>query len=522
MMFFQQEEYKNKRFFKYIFRKLRLIDKKLSLVLLILLILCFFGIFDLKPERCLVVLSILFAIFALLQPKTSKGKKPLVMTMRVKRILGVFYAIFLCTATSLFLYTAVRCELHIQKLVLILLILIQIIPFYIILANIMLFPLEKAIRNKYFKEAKQKIKKLNPIIIGITGSYGKTSVKHILGHVLRSENEALFTPGSVNTIMGVSRIIRERLKKEHKYFVVEMGAYKIGSIDYLCTLTPPQYGIITAIGDAHYERFKSKETIAKAKFELAKNVFKNNKNGFVVINSEMVKTKFIDEHAKDNKKQIKLVSKKDNKKHETFVISKDKETVNGLEFEIKIDKKSYKVKAPIYGDHQIQNISIAFAMAYSLGMKPSSIVSALKTLPQTTHRLEVKKQGSVTIIDNAYNSNFVGFTSALKTLNLLKKKNGRTILVTPGMVELGKLHDEQHFEIGKKVGESIDVVLLVAPDRIKTFIDGFSKTSKTNQKLIKFSSFQEAREWLNLNMQSNDVVLFENDLPDLFESKVSI
>jgi UDP-N-acetylmuramoyl-tripeptide--D-alanyl-D-alanine ligase len=287
-------------------------------------------------------------------------------------------------------------------------------------------------------------------------------------------------------------------------------------------LTYPHYGIITSIGAAHYERFKSIDTVAKAKFELAQAVFQNNQDGFVVINNEMVPTKYTEEYTQGNYKRVKLVSIKEHKKFENFIISKEKETTKGLEFELKINGKSYKISAPIYGKHQIQNIALCFVMACSLGMKPNTIIAALETLPQTQHRLEVKKQGKVTIIDNAYNSNFTGFSSSLETLKLLKPKNGRTILVTPGMVELGKLHNEQHFEIGKKAGEIADITIVVASHRIKSFIEGFYTTSKSTQKLIEMPTFEKAREWLNLNTKAEDVILFENDLPDLFESRVSI
>src|SRR6202050_4878731 len=110
------------------------------------------------------------------------------------------------------------------------------------------------------------------MVIAVTGSYGKTSVKHILGHVLETAAPTLITPGSVNTAMGIARVVRERLQPHHRYFVVEMGAYGPGSIRRLCALTPPKMGLVTAIGMAHYERFKTLETVAAAKFELAEAV----------------------------------------------------------------------------------------------------------------------------------------------------------------------------------------------------------------------------------------------------------
>src|SRR5206468_12245453 len=134
--------------------------------------------------------------------------------------------------------------------------------------------------------AHSKLQRLNPVVIGVTGSYGKTSVKHILGHVLETAGPTLITPGSVNTAMGIARVIRERLQPHHRYLVVEMGAYGIGSIRRLCALTPPRLGIISAIGKAHYERFKSLDAVAQAKFELAEAAAGN--GGSVVAAADVV------------------------------------------------------------------------------------------------------------------------------------------------------------------------------------------------------------------------------------------
>ena len=118
--------------------------------------------------------------------------------------------------------------------------------------------------------AKSILKKCNPIVIGITGSFGKTSTKNILNHILSSVSSSMTTARSINTLMGITRVIREELKPSYKYFIVEVGTSKKGRIRKICNLIKPQYGILTAVGSAHFESFKSKDAIAREKFDLIK------------------------------------------------------------------------------------------------------------------------------------------------------------------------------------------------------------------------------------------------------------
>ena len=494
MHFFQQEEYDNKRFINFILKDFNLLDKKLSLIIIILF---FYAFFEKKLQIHLALLSLLLVIFGLLQKNPIKvAKKLLVITARVKRLFIALLSIF-----SVYLYCLHDFTIYIFYLLNIAL--IQAIPLMLVLANILLYPFEKRINNKYLKEAKEKIKQINPIIIGITGSYGKTSTKHILYHILSSIAPTLSTPGNVNTPMGITKIIREKLKPEHKYFIVEMGAYGKDSIKRLCDLTPPHHGIITAIGHAHFERFKNINTVAQAKFELANAVT----YGFVIVNGDAINND--------------LLLKYGNKT--TVVHSHDiKQNNNGLQFDLHFEDQTHTIALPLFGTHHASNASLCFALLYKMGINTDTITAALKSTPQIQHRLEVmaNKTGSI-IIDDAYNSNPTGFTAALDVLKLLKKKDGRVIIVTPGMVELGDLHDEKHFEVGVKSAEIADYVLVILPNRIKSFIQGFNSIAKSTQKLLTFDSFSTAKKWVDANLQQDDVILYENDLPDLYESKVS-
>ena len=149
------------------------------------------------------------------------------------------------------------------------------------------------------------------------------------------------------------------------------------------------------------------------------------------------------------------------------------------------------------------------------------IKTALKSTPQISHRLEVKKSNnSPIIIDDSYNSNPEGFMNALDILKLFKKDDNRLILVTPGMIELGDLHDKLHHEVAQKASKIIDYALIIKPDRVREFISSLKASRLPNQRVIEFEDFNSAKQWIKDNTDSDDVILYENDLPDLFENQI--
>ncbi len=182
----------------------------------------------------------------------------------------------------------------------------------------------------------------------------------------------------------------------------------------------------------------------------------------------------------------------------------------------------YTLRAPIFGEHHIGNMALAFATACSLGISPEDAILALSSAPQITHRLEVKQgPAGSRLIDDAYNSNPVGFASALKLLNALKPEGGRRILVTPGMVEMGTAHDEEHRRIGLIARSLVDILLPVVPERIASLIAAFQLDNPGGM-VVPCANFAAAQAWMNANVSPLDIVLLENDLPDLYEKKLSL
>ena len=503
---YQQEEYDSRRFLRWLIAR-RAFDRRATLPMLVIGALEFMRVVPGWILGILAVAAFLGVGFIEKDPR-SVGKKKLVMTDRAKRIYFVAFAL-LIAGGLVFVFTSVPLVTMI--------VLIQLIPFVLAAGNLLTMPYENKIQKRFWAEAHAKIRSLKPTVIGITGSYGKTSTKHLLGHILEVQAATLITPGSVNTPMGIARVVRERLGSHHRFFVCEMGAYGPGSIARLCRLAPPDVAVITAVGMAHYERFRTLETVAKTKFELAEAVA--TKGGAVIVAEQVLG--FEAARAFRGRYAEKTIVVGAKPECEVRIVSSE-QTEHGIRAEVSWKGDSYFLKAPIYGDHHIANMVLAFAAACSLGVAPEDAILALASVPQISHRLEVKKgPAGARIIDDAYNSNPTGFASGLRLLDALRLNSGRRILVTPGMVELGPAHEEEHRKIGQLAGNHVDVLLAVVPARVKPLTDAYAVSNPTGT-VMEFPDFAAAHSWLERNLSASDVVLLENDLPDLYEKKLQL
>jgi UDP-N-acetylmuramoyl-tripeptide--D-alanyl-D-alanine ligase len=503
---FQQEEYDGRRFLTWLVATASF-DKRLSAALAVLAA----GAILTRvawPETVLVLYAIAFLAVAWREPDPTKAaKKKLVLTNRARRI---FYTAFAFAA--LFAGALVLGNVDLASTLLAFIAATQVLPACLVLANWILSPVESHIQNGFRQAAENRLREVGPKIVGITGSFGKTSVKHILGHVLQMTTSTLYTPGSVNTVMGISRIINERLEDNCRYFLVEMGAYGIGSIKRLCQFTPPDHGIITAIGEAHYERFKDLDTVARAKFELAEAV--RSRNGRVIIHESALEQPYARAFVDADRSRFTIVGETN---AADIQIKSVEQKRDGLHVALERGGEAYALFAPLFGLHHGHNMALAFAFAVEMGIAPERLVQAMRSTPQIGHRLELKSHPSGALyLDDAYNSNPHGFANALDLLDTLKAPSGRRILVTPGMAELGDRHDEAHAEIGRKAAHATDVALVVKPERIGAFITAF-QAEATTAELQTYERFVDAQAWLSANLRPGDVVLIENDLPDLYE-----
>lgn len=360
-------------------------------------------------------------------------KKALVYTSKIKNLL-LIYAL-LCII-SLFLN-------------IFLFVIFIIMPFIsLTLAVFILKPYEIYKRYKTIKDTKEKILSLRNLkVIGITGSFGKTSTKEILYQILKTKYKILRTPESFNTIFGVAKVVDLELDRSYQFFICEMAAYKIGEIKELCNMVPPDYGILTGITTQHFERFGSLENTIKAKFELVEAI-KNKSDIVFNLDDENILAEL-------KTRKIKFEENKVSAQNIKF-------TKNGSSFDLLINKSAYKINTSLFGFANIKNITLTANMALKLGLSPKEIANAINNLKPFDNRNVLINYGEVTLINNTYSSNVQSFKEMIETAKNVK---GKKALVTPGIVELGSIEEEIHRQLGEKANGVFDEVILVGKNR---------------------------------------------------------
>ncbi len=461
------------------------------------------------------IVSLLFLVLTYFIFKAMKriySKKPLHFTPRVKRMFVCDYVI---CAMIIFL---VFCLLGIRALPgafsFICGAQMLLVPF----ANLVNSPIEKAIRNKYINEAKAILKKCeNLVVIGVAGSYGKTSVKFYLGELLSSKYNVLVTPESYNTPMGIVKTIRESLSVNHDFFICEMGARYVGEIKEICDIVHPDHGIITSVGPAHLSTFGSLENIQKTKFELADAVLEKEGKMFINIDSPL-----LEEHASKRKlsgiKDDFVTFSNDENSGADFTSLIEQVGDNGTTFNcLKKGAESQEFHSRLVGSHNVINLTAGVSVANNFGCSLSSLVAPLRKIKAVPHRMELKQAGHVTIIDDAFNSNPIGSKAALETLSLF---NAIKILVTPGMVELGEDEEKYNFEFGQYAAKNCDWIILVGKLRTLPIKNGALSQGFDQSKIESYNTFEEAINFAYKIKDENkrSVILLENDLPDNYFS----
>ena len=364
-------------------------------------------------------------------------------------------------------------------------------------------PIEKRISQYYVNDAVKILKSRPDLkVIGITGSYGKTTTKFILTRILSEKFNVVCTPLSYNTPMGVVKTIRTLLKPQTQIFVCEMGAKNVGDIKEICDIANPNYGLITSVGPQHLETFKTVDNVFKTKFELADAVKQN--GGAVFVNGDS--KEIIDRLDGD---YIKYGT---NKKFDFFGqdLSYGRD---GSQFTLKLGDEKVTFSTKLLGLHSIIDIIGAISVAYTLGVPVSDIQFAVASLKPAEHRLELKpfQKGSL-LIDDAYNSNPEGCLEAVRVLGSFDGM--KKVIITPGLVELGTKEYECNYALGKEAAKNCDVIILVGKNRSKPMQDAVNESDFNTSNLYVVSSFKEALSIYSQIADNNTVVLFENDLPD--------
>ncbi|MDD5405790.1 MAG: UDP-N-acetylmuramoyl-tripeptide--D-alanyl-D-alanine ligase [Sulfurovaceae bacterium] len=382
--------------------------------------------------------------------------KPLVWTGRIKRFfvpLVVFALLFWFVAECTFV----------------------IAPF--IAAWIASLLIEKILFLGYKAKAKAKIEGMKDlIVVGITASYGKTSIKNFLAHILQGSFRTYATPRSVNTLGGIMKDINDDLPNNTQVYIVEMGARVKGDILEITTFVNPEYAIVGKIGPAHIEYFKTLDAISATKLE--------------ILQSNRLKEAWLHESTMVNASQnIHIFGP-----NITDVVS----TLDSTSF--MLDGTRYEV--PILGEFHAINLAAAISVAITLGLDQETIKKRLKTLKATPHRLERIDAGGKLILDDSFNGNIDGMMASFALASTYK---GRKVVITPGLVEAG---EELNIQVAKKANEVFDVVVVTGGLNLAIF-----EKYVDHDKLIKLSQKSQMQDMLIKHTKAGDLILFANDAP---------
>ncbi len=375
-------------------------------------------------------------------------------------------------------------------------IILPLLPLIIGLMLLALMPFEIILKKIIVAKAKRIISRSDLIKIGITGSYGKTSTKEILSQILEKKFSVIKTPENINTELGIAQFIisNQATLSGANVFVVEMGAYVVGDIKKICKMVSPDHSILTGINESHLERFGKIQNTIKTKFELPESTKK-----ISVLNFD--DRNVLENHSKFKIKNVVGISTENMK----GIIKK--ENFGGIGFEY----EDASLETKLLAEHNIALIMMCCKIAMELGVDISEIRQAVEEIKPVAHRLEpiYNKATDVMVIDDSYNGNFDGIKSGIEVLS---RANGRKIVLTPGLVELGNASKEVHNKIGELYAKSVDLVLLIKSPMTDDIMEGMRKNNFNN--FVVYENTNEAHGDLGKILKSGDTIIFQNDLTD--------
>lgn len=508
LQIFQLSGYKLKGYFSWLKdTKAKYVSRMILLSLLSLFCLVVTNaLFDAYHEQELysyigLIFYFYFTIVLIVNIYQSPKKIPLKNTKRMARL---NVAMFIFVAAFSFFIIALSTE-YLQFIRFGALCLVPLaIPIIVPVVHIILVPLENLIIKSYISKAKYNLKKHpNLIKIGITGSYAKTSTKYILNTILSTKYKVCMSPHSFNTPTGLSKVVNNYLSNDDQILIAEMGAKNVGDIKKLCKFIQPKYGILTGVGNQHLMTFKTVENVLKTKNELIESL---PEDGYAIFNGNSEACKTLFEQCKVKKDIVSSNLKTSKIKAENIKINED-----GTAFDLIINTKKYTCKTSLLGTHNVENILLCVQMAKKLNLTDEEIVSGISSLQQIPHRLEKIVTESNIILDDAYNASVEGSTVALDVLSTFK---GRKIVITPGLIELGDKLKEENVNFGKKIAKVADIVVIVNKLNFEAIKEGLDFEKFNDDNIYQAENLNHAKVLLKDFVKKDDVILFENDLPD--------
>jgi UDP-N-acetylmuramoyl-tripeptide--D-alanyl-D-alanine ligase len=523
--FYQIEEYMNGRYLRWHFsRRERWLPNRTILAWLAGIILSFV-LTEAPGSVMFIIIGVITAVVAVWPPDEGEIKKDFRPTQRAQRLLVT--AFILCAVLALAAYFVINglsistLEIRFALVSSAGIAVFLLAPFILVAANILMQPIEGLLRQRFVNQARQVLQAVHPVVIGITGSYGKTSTKTYLAHILNGRYKAYPTPKSYNTMMGVCIAINNDIAQDHsiEYFICEMGAYIPGEIERIADLTQPTISIVVEVGPQHLERFGSLDNVAIAKYEIIKAL---PADGIGIFNWDNPYVRDMYERGYPN---TRIAISKEVDPHNVpangprFVASEISDSLAGLRFMVTDTQSGEQVyfESPLLGLHNVTNILLSTAVAIHEGMKLKEVAQRVRDLKPAESRLvrQTTPQG-ITIINDAYSANPVGVVHALRVLSM--HQTGRRLLITPGMVELGALQEQENHKLGELAAQHATDVILVGAQQTHPIRDGLLKSGFSTDHLQTVDTLGEAVTWYQTHLKAGDTVLFLNDLPDTYTS----
>jgi UDP-N-acetylmuramoyl-tripeptide--D-alanyl-D-alanine ligase len=446
---------------------------------------------------------------------TLKGRtSPLAWTRRL-RTLAVVWAVLEVIIVAVGVATGLAAPLAVLAAVA--------LPVVVDVACWITAPLERRLSSRFVEEAEARLQSVAPQVVAITGSYGKTSTKGHVAHLLRPGRAVVATPASFNNRPGLARAINEHLADGTEIFIAEMGTYGPGEIADLCRWCPPDIAVITAIGPVHLERFGTEDRIVEAKSEILQSA------ADVVLQVDDPRLAAVADRAEAEGKRVVRCSAVDRSADVCVIRSADGATVS-----VYVHGEPVADGVPVAAGIQATNLACAIGVALVVKVALPDIASRLADLPQVDHRLQAARAPSgVIILDDTYNSNPAGAAGALMALAAAANLPGeaatgtdgpdpeagegtgsRLVVVTPGMVELGTRQFSENRRFGEAIATVATDLLVVGRTNRRALLAGVGSVSTTKTSVLEVAGRQEAVDWVRSHLRPGDTVLYENDLPD--------
>lgn len=409
---------------------------------------------------------------------------PLAWTARLRRVAAVA-ALVVAAAAAVSLLVSHPLPVVLGGLAL---------PAAVDLALVLLGPLERRLSQPWVDRARRRLAEVGPRVVAITGSYGKTSTKGLVAHLLAGTARVVATPASFNNRLGLARSINEHLSSGTEVFVAELGTYGPGEIAEMCSWVTPEVGVITAIGPVHLERMKSEERIAAAKREILQQA------RVAVLNVDHPLLRRIADAEEAHRRVVRC-------------------SVTDPAADVLVDKAGVVLVqgvevARLDPDATVHpsNLACALGAVLALGFEPSAVAPRLRDLPVPPHRQAVgRSERGFAIIDDTYNSNPAGAEAALELLASLAAPEGKRVVVTPGMVELGERQAEENQAFAAAAARVATHLLVVGRTNRRALLAGARVGGAV---VIVVPSREAAVAWARESLGPGDAVLYENDLPD--------